>query len=82
MSEFNKQKAFWEHSVWGIADDILAFSLSNDLASKSGKAPIPVNELKTLAASMCSVKPFIIEPVKSIRKAFMGLASAIKSKLK
>ena len=79
LSEFTKQKLFWEHHIWGITDDLIAQGNVNYLFSKSlGKVNMPVTDMKQLAVYKGAIKAFIIEPVSMIRRAFMGIAKAIK----
>ena len=80
LSEFNKQKAFWEHCSWGGIDDIMALHHSFYVAAKTGKKSSNVVETKRLAMYTSAVKAFVIENTKSIRAAFFGIAGAMKGR--
>jgi hypothetical protein len=79
LSEFNKQKLFWEHHSWGGIDDIMAMQYSFNVSSTAGKRVSAV-EAKTIANRIGAVKIFVVESTKSIRNAFMGIAKAMKNK--
>lgn len=75
ISEFNRQKLFWEHCTWGVTDDILALHHSNYMSMKSGgKAKFTVPEVKRMSSALSATKAFVIESTKGIRAAFMGIA--------
>lgn len=80
LSEFNKQKAFWEHSCWGMSDDLLAMQYAATLATNSRKKPMEVVSVKRLAVHWGSVRAFVVESTKSVRAAFMAIASEMKKK--
>ena len=81
ISEFYLQKAFWEHCSWGGIDDIMALHHSFYVSGKTGgKAKTSVVEVKRLAMFTSAVKKLVIESTKSIRSAFMGIASAMGKK--
>ena len=80
LSEFNKQKLFWEHCPWGGVDDILALHHSFYVAAKTGKKSPSVVDIKKMAMFTSAVKAFVIESVKTIRKAFMGIGKAMKDR--
>jgi len=81
ISEFNKQKAFWEHCSWGGIDDIMALHHSFYVSVKTNnKSKLSVVRVKEIATYTSAVKAFFIESTKTIRNAFMGIAKAMKDK--
>lgn len=78
LSEFNKQKLFWEHCSWGGIDDIMALHHSFYVTGKTGKKGPTVINVKKLAAYTSAAKAMIIESTKTIRSAFMSIAKAMK----
>jgi hypothetical protein len=80
LGEFNKQKLFWEHCPWGGIDDIMALHHSFYMTAKTGKKGMSVVSIKRLAAYTSATKAFVIESTKSIRKAFMSIAKAMKAR--
>lgn len=81
LSEFNKQKAFWEHCPWGMIDDISAMHHAAYIRHKTGgKSNLSGLQVKNLAIYYSSFRKAVVESAKSIRAAFMGIASAMKEK--
>ncbi len=78
LSEFNKQKLFWEHCSWGGVDDIMALHHSFYIGCKSRNKAPTVTEIKSLATYTSAAKAFVVESTKTIRAAFMSIASAMK----
>lgn len=80
LGEFNKQKLFWEHCSWGGIDDIMALHHSFYVNVKTRQRDITVAVVKRMALYSSCVKIAIVESTKSIRNAFMSIASAMKDK--
>jgi len=81
ISEFYRQKLFWEHCTWGVTDDILAMQHSSYMAMKSGgKTKITVPETKRMATALSATKAFVVESTKSIRSAFMSIAKMMSGR--
>ena len=80
LSEFNRQKVFWEHCTWGMVDDLVALQHSTYVAVKSGKQGPDIPRVKKLAMYLSATKAFIIESTKTVRSAFVGIASAMKDR--
>lgn len=79
LGEFNKQKLFWEHCSWGGIDDIMALHHSFYVNVKTRQKNITVAVVKRMALFSSSVRIAVIESTKSIRNAFMSIASAMKA---
>lgn len=82
LSEFQKQKAFWEHCSWGGIDDIMAMHHSFYVSAKTGKRSLPSAEIKRIAVLTGAIKAFVVESAKSIRAGLMGIAKAVKESKK
>lgn len=81
LSEFNKQKMFWEHCPWGMADDIAAMHHASYIRAKTGgKSNLSVMQIKNLAIYYSAFRKIVVESTKSLRAAFMGIASAMKER--
>jgi hypothetical protein len=81
LGEFNKQKLFWEHCPWGGIDDIMALHHSFYVSAKTGgKSKNTVAQVKRLAAYTSAFKALVVESTKTIRNAFMSIASAMKER--
>lgn len=79
LSEFNKQKLFWEHDSWGGIDNLMALHHSTYMVvNTSGKSKADTPTVKRIAAYTGAVKVAIVETTKQIRDAFMGIVSAMK----
>jgi len=79
LSEFYKQKAFWEHCSWGNIDDIAAMHHSFYVSARS-KTNLPTYRVKQIAVYTSAVKAFVVESTKTIRNAFMSIATAMKER--
>lgn len=80
LSEFNKQKLFWEHCSWGGIDDVMALHHSFYVNMKTRQKNITVSTVKQMAIISSCVKIAVVESTKSIRNAFMSIAKAMKVK--
>lgn len=81
LSEFHKQKAFWEHSPWGMADDIAALHHASFIRAKTGgKSNLSVIQIKKLAIYYSALRKVVVESTKNIRAAFMGIATAMRDR--
>ena len=81
MSEFHRQKAFWERCSWGGIDDIMAMHHRAYVMNKTGgKINTEVPDLKRMAFSIGTFKEKVVETTKSIRAAFMSIASVMKGR--
>jgi hypothetical protein len=81
ISEFNKQKAFWEHCSWGMVDDLVALHHSSWVSLETrGKNKVSVTEVKKLALLYSAVRKVAVQSASSLRRAFMGIATAMKEK--
>jgi len=81
MSEFNKQKLFWEHCSWGGIDDIMATHHAFYVSTKTGgKSKLTATQVKNIAVYTSVAKKFVVESTKKIRSAFMGIAKAMKAR--
>lgn len=79
LSEFNKQKLFWEHCPWGGIDDVMALHHSFYVSEKTaGKSKPSTVDVKKMAAFTSAVRVVLKETTSSIRSAFMSIASAMK----
>lgn len=79
ISEFNRQKLFWERCKWGATDDLLALQHSYTVSvGTGGSSNLDVATIKKLAVFSSAVRRVIVEPATKLRKQFMGLARAIK----
>lgn len=79
LGEFNKQKLFWEHCSWGGIDDIMALHHTFYVNLKTRQKNITVAVVKQMASASSYLKIMVQESTASIRKAFMGIATAMKA---
>lgn len=79
LSEFNKQKLFWEHCSWGGIDDIMALHHSFYVNLKTRQKNVTVAVVKRMASASSFIKVIVEESTASIRNAFMSIAKAMKA---
>ena len=82
LSEYNKQKIYWEHHMWGVTDDLLAMQHNFYARAKGVKDPLSSVELKRVATYTGAVKAFVIESTKSLRASIMAVAELMTKKPK
>jgi hypothetical protein len=81
VSEFEQHKWFWDNYRWGMSDDLLSISITNQIKSAAPKArvePWQVKQWTTQKDYTYRMTRLIIKPVAAIRSGFMAVVNAIK----